>query len=70
MLNAVARYGVYSLTFVQLHSGIVYINTLIPGNLLVWVLAEDVLDDHNGLLHHIVDLGLNEVQQCADTTFC
>lgn len=36
-------------------------------NSLVWVLAEDVLDDDNGLLHHVVDLGLDEVQQCADT---
>lgn len=39
-------------------------------NLLVGVLAEDVLDDHNGFLHHIIDLGLNEVKQCADTTLC
>ena len=37
------------------------------GDLLVWVLAEDVLDDHDGLLHHIVDLGLDEVQQGAHT---
>lgn len=39
-------------------------------NLLVGVLAEDVLNDHNGFLHHIIDLGLNEVKQCADTTLC
>lgn len=39
-------------------------------NLLIGVLAEDVLDDHNGFLHHIIDLGLNEVKQCADTTLC
>lgn len=39
-------------------------------NLLVGVLAEDVLDDHNGFLYHIIDLGLNEVKQCADTTLC
>lgn len=37
------------------------------GNSLVWVLAEDVLDDDNGLLHHIVDLGLDEIQQSTDT---
>lgn len=35
-------------------------------HLLVRVLAENVLDDHDGLLHHVVDLGLNEVQQGAD----
>lgn len=33
---------------------------------LVGVLAEDVLDDDDGLLHHVVDLGLDEVQQGAD----
>lgn len=38
--------------------------------LLVGVLAEDVLDDHNSFLHHIINLGLNEVKQCADTTLC
>lgn len=36
------------------------------GNALVWVLAENVPDDHNGLLDHIVDLGLDQVQQGAD----
>lgn len=35
-------------------------------NILVWVLAENVPDDHNSLLDHIVDLGLNQVQQGAD----
>lgn len=35
---------------------------------LVGVLAEDVPDDHNGLLHHIVDFGLDQVQQSTDTT--
>lgn len=34
---------------------------------LVGVLAEDVLDDNDGLLHHIVDFGLDEVEQGADT---
>lgn len=33
---------------------------------LVRVLAEDVLDDDYGLLHHIVDFGLDEVEQGAD----
>lgn len=37
------------------------------GHLLVGVFAEDVPDDHDGLLHHIVDLGLDEVQQGAHT---
>lgn len=35
---------------------------------LVGVLAEDVPDDYNGLLNHVVDLGLDQVQQGADTT--
>lgn len=45
---------------------------LIPENphALVGVLAEDVLDDHDGLLHHVVDLGLDEVQQGAHTALC
>ena len=30
---------------------------------LVEALPEDVLDDHDGLLHHIVDLGSDEVEQ-------
>jgi len=30
-------------------------------HVLVGVLAEDVPDDNNGLLDHIVDLGLDEV---------
>ena len=30
---------------------------------LVGVSAEDVLDDHNSLLDHIVELGLDELQQ-------
>lgn len=34
---------------------------MLHGNLLVGVLAENVLDDHNGLLHHIINLGLDEV---------
>lgn len=33
---------------------------------LVGVLAEDVLDDDDGLLHHVVDFGLDEVEQGAD----
>lgn len=37
-------------------------------SVLVGVLAEDVPDDHNGLLHHVVDLCLDQVQQSADTT--
>lgn len=44
-------------------------NPVSSKNSLVWVLAKDVLDDDNGLLHHIVDLGLDEVQKCADTAF-
>ena len=36
-------------------------------NILVGVLAEDVPDDHNSFLDHIVDLGLDQVQQGADT---
>ena len=32
----------------------------------VGVLAEDVLDDHHRLLHHVVDLGLDELQQHLD----
>lgn len=35
---------------------------------LVGVFAEDVPDDHNGLLHNIIDFGLDEVQQGANTT--
>ena len=35
------------------------------GHALVGVLAEDVLDDHDGLLNHVVDLGLDEVEQRA-----
>lgn len=35
--------------------------------ILVGVLAEDVPDDHNSLLNHVVDLGLDQVQQGADT---
>lgn len=37
-------------------------------SVLVRVLAEDVPDDHNGFLHHIVDLGLDQVQQGADAS--
>lgn len=37
------------------------------GNILVGVLAEDVSDDYNSLLNHVVDLGLDQVQQGADT---
>lgn len=37
------------------------------GNVLVGVLAEDVSDDYNSLLNHVVDLGLDQVQQGADT---
>mmetsp|Transcript_37558 Transcript_37558/g.81412 ORF Transcript_37558/g.81412 Transcript_37558/m.81412 type:complete len:424 (-) Transcript_37558:321-1592(-) len=33
---------------------------------VVGVLAEDVLDHHDGLLHHVVDLGLDELQQHVD----
>lgn len=40
------------------------------GYVLVGIFAEDVLDDHNGLLHHIVDLCLDKVQQCADAALC
>lgn len=40
------------------------------GHVLVGVLAEDVLDDHDGFLHHIVDLGLDEIQQRAHTALC
>lgn len=39
-------------------------------NLLVGVLAEDVPDDHNSLLNHIVNLSLDQVQQSADTALC
>lgn len=28
------------------------------------------LDDNDGLLHHVVDLGLDKVQQRADTALC
>ena len=35
-------------------------------HVLVGILAEDVPNDHDGLLNHIVDLGLDEVQQRAD----
>jgi hypothetical protein len=31
--------------------------------ILVGVLPEDVLDDHNCLLHNIIDLGLNQIEQ-------
>lgn len=34
---------------------------------LVGVFAEDVPDDHNGLLHNVIDLSLDEVQQSANT---
>lgn len=40
------------------------------GHLLVGVLAEDVFNDHNGFLDHIVDLGLDEIKQCAHTALC
>lgn len=40
------------------------------GHILVRVLAEDVLDDHNGFLDHVVDLGLDEVEQRAHTALC
>lgn len=39
-------------------------------HVLVRVLAEDVLDDHDGFLDHIVDLGLDEVEQSAHTALC
>lgn len=35
--------------------------------LLVGIFAEYVFDDHNGLLNHVVDLGLDQVEQGADT---
>ncbi len=34
---------------------------------LVGVFAEDVPDDHNGFLHDVIDLSLDEVQQSANT---
>ena len=34
-------------------------------HVLVGVLAEDVLDDHDGFLDHVVDLGLDEIEQRA-----
>lgn len=40
------------------------------GHLLVGVLAEDVLDDHDGFLNHVVDLGLDEIKQRAHTALC
>lgn len=39
-------------------------------HVLVGVLAEDVLNDHNGFLDHIVDLGLDEIKQCAHAALC
>lgn len=35
-------------------------------DILVRVLAEDVLDHNNGFLYHIVDFGLDEIKQGAD----
>ena len=35
----------------------------------VGILSEDILDDDNGLLHHVIDLGLNQIQQHIDATF-
>ena len=32
----------------------------------VHVLPEDVLNDHDGLLHHVVHLGLDQVEQRVD----
>lgn len=40
------------------------------GHVLVRVLAKDVLDDHDGFLDHVVDLGLDEVKQRAHTALC
>merc|ERR1719494_1505970 len=37
------------------------------GLVLVGVLAEDVLDHHHRLLHHVVDLGLDQVKQGGHT---
>lgn len=39
-------------------------------HILVGVLAEDVLDNHDGFLDHIVDLGLDEIEQRAHTALC
>ena len=36
-------------------------------HVLVGIFAENVPNDHDGLLDDIVDLGLDEVQQGADT---
>lgn len=48
----------------------VNVNDGVGQNVLVGVFAEDVLDDNYGLLHHIIDLGLYEIQQCADAALC
>ena len=47
-----------------------YLLGYLTGDLLVGVFAEDVLNDHDGLLDNVVDLGLDEVQQGADTALC
>lgn len=39
-------------------------------HILVGVLAEDVLDNHDGFLDHVVDLGLDEIKQSAHTALC
>ena len=36
----------------------------------VRVSSEDVLDDNDSLLNHIVDLGLDELQQHIDAALC
>ena len=38
------------------------------GLIIVGILSEDVFDDHHCLLHHIVGLGLNEIQQGGNTS--
>ena len=37
------------------------------GLVLVGVFAEDVLDHYHRLLHHVVDLGLDQIKQSRDT---
>lgn len=52
-----------------LRIGLLFVNLFLGSLmkiLLVRILAENVPDDHNSLLNHVVDLSLDQVQQSAD----
>ena len=38
------------------------------GFILVWIFAENILDDNNGLLDNVIYFCLDQINQCLNTT--